>query len=173
MHSWITYWFGGIRSKEEDAGVNLRSLIAEEWGKGTSYFGDIEGRKIERILIFSVQVSTLHVYEYEVREEKGSGQKATDTRKVRIRALLRIDPLEEGIDHSCQGGSTPSRFYVCLYFPPPTYLVSPPPLSVLTSALAPSPHSQHWWIVVFGDSERPLIACQLETEGIVIINAVD
>ena len=39
--------------------------------------GDIEGRKLENILDLYVQVSKVRVYEYELRDKKGSVQKGT------------------------------------------------------------------------------------------------
>ena len=47
----------------------------------------------------------MQVYEYEVREKNGSGQKGTNADEVRLRVSLRTQTLEKGIDHGCQGGS--------------------------------------------------------------------
>ena len=72
--------------------------------------GDIKGSKLKNILGLYIQVSILHVYEYESREEKGSGQKGTRTGQGWLRASLRTNPLEKGIDHGRQGGSITSCF---------------------------------------------------------------
>ena len=58
---------------------------------------DIKGSKLKNILGLYIQVSTLHVYEYESREEKGSGQKGTNTIQYRIRESLRTNPLKKGL----------------------------------------------------------------------------
>ena len=53
---------------------------------------------------------------------------------------------------------------VLLYVSPLTALVYTPLLSDPPFDLAPSPHYRRWWVVVFGDSGRPFIARQSETE---------
>ena len=45
--TWRTYWFGGIKSKVGDSGVNPSSLIAGEWEKITGQSEGIEGRDTE------------------------------------------------------------------------------------------------------------------------------
>ena len=79
---------------------------------GTRQSIDIEGRTIENILGLYIQVSIVKLYKYEVIEKKGSGGKGINMGQGRLRALLRTDPLEKGIDHGCLGVSTSSCFSV-------------------------------------------------------------
>ena len=45
------------------------------------HYGDIKVRTLENILGWYIQVSTVQLYKYKVREEKGIGQKVTNTGK--------------------------------------------------------------------------------------------